>query len=93
MVVQPKSNGLSKDYLAMILRGIDYASVITGTAQPQITRQPLSKISIFVPSVAEQKQIVAKVDELMALCDQLEVKLNVRNQVAEKFARSVVNAA
>jgi type I restriction enzyme S subunit len=93
MVVQPKSNGLSKDYLAMILRGIDYASVITGTAQPQITRQPLSKISIFVPSVAEQKQIVAKVDELMALCDQLEVELNVRNQVAEKFARSVVNAA
>lgn len=93
MVVRPKSNGLSKDYLAMILRGIDYASVITGTAQPQITRQPLSKISIFVPSVAEQKQIVAKVDELMALCYQLEVKLNDRNQVAEKFARSVVSAA
>ena len=93
MVVRPKSNGLSKDYLAMILRGVDYASVITGTAQPQITRQPLSKISIFVPSVAEQKQIVSKVEELMAFCDLLESGLKSRSELAEKFARSVVSAA
>jgi restriction endonuclease S subunit len=43
--------------------------------------------------LSEQQVIVAKVDELMALCDQLESELKVRSEVAEKFARSVVNAA
>jgi restriction endonuclease S subunit len=92
MVVRPKTNGLSKEFLAVILRGVDFASVITGTAQPQITRQPLSKISIFVPTVPEQKRIVAKVDELMALCDQLELAKNQRDEIRTATQKSAIDA-
>ena len=92
MVVRPKTNELSKKFLAVILRGVDYASVITGTAQPQITRQPLSKISIFVPTVAEQKRIVTKVDELMALCDQLEQQQHHRNNLRTSTRKSAIGA-
>ena len=53
----------------------------------------LTDAPLLLPSYSEQKQIVSKVEELMALCDQLESELKSRSEVAEKFARSVVNAA
>ena len=43
-----------------------------GSAQGVIGKSELSAVKIRVPPLAEQMRIVAKVDELMALCDQLE---------------------
>ena len=42
------------------------------TAQPGFNIINLKKFVVPVPPIAEQHRIVAKVDELMALCDQLE---------------------
>jgi len=43
-----------------------------GTAQPNLSAADLGKFLVPLPPLAEQHRIVAKVDELMALCDQLE---------------------
>ncbi|MCG6410202.1 restriction endonuclease subunit S [Vibrio fluvialis] len=43
-----------------------------GTAQPNLSASDLAKFVIPLPPLNEQHRIVAKVDELMALCDQLE---------------------
>jgi type I restriction enzyme S subunit len=47
----------------------------TGTAQPTIGLRPLRNFLIPIPPLAEQHRIVAKADQLMALCDQLEASL------------------
>ena len=47
----------------------------TGTAQPTIALRPLRNFAVPLPPLAEQRRIVAKVDELMAMCDRLEVSL------------------
>ena len=47
----------------------------TGTAQPTIALRPLRNFIVPIPPLAEQHRIVAKVDELMALCDRLEASL------------------
>lgn len=44
------------------------------TAQPNCNGTTLSKMMIPLPPLAEQKRIVAKVEELLALCDKLKLK-------------------
>ena len=46
-----------------------------GTAQPNLSSADLGKFVVPLPPLAEQHRIVARVDELMALCDQLEAQL------------------
>ena len=45
-----------------------------GTGQPNVNGQALGNLRIAIPPLAEQHRIVAKVDELMALCDRLEAR-------------------
>jgi type I restriction enzyme S subunit len=45
------------------------------TAQKNINLEILTQVLIPIPPLAEQHRIVAKVDELMALCDELEASL------------------
>jgi type I restriction enzyme S subunit len=57
------------------LRDVLYAQS-TGTAnQANIGSTQISNLAVPLPPLAEQKRIVAKVDELMTLCDQLEAQL------------------
>lgn len=45
-----------------------------GTGQPNVNGTALKGLLISLPPLAEQHRIVAKVDELMALCDRLEAQ-------------------
>ena len=67
---------LNSNYLALYLRNSiakEYYYInAKGTAQKGIYLNQLSVLPVAVPPLEEQKRIVTKVDELMALCDQLE---------------------
>lgn len=66
-------------FLLAVLRSslaYDQASAsTTGTAQPTIPLGSLRNFAIPLPPLAEQRRIVAKVDELMSLVDELERQL------------------
>jgi len=61
MVVKPKDN-LNKNFLFYFLRNTNLNSVISGSAQPQITRASLSPFKIPLPPLEVQKEIVEQIE-------------------------------
>ena len=61
-----------------------------GTAQKGIYLGQLSEMPIVVPPIKEQHRIVAKVDELMTLCDQLENQHNNAAVAHEKLVTQLL---
>jgi type I restriction enzyme S subunit len=58
----------------------------SATAIPIINKSKWESIPIPVPPLAEQKRIVAKVDELLATCDELERQLQHQQDLSSRIA-------
>ena len=67
-------------------------SVQTGIAYPAINDKQFFWGVIPVPPIAEQHRIVAKVDELMALCDKLEQQQTDSNDTHQTLVKTLLAA-
>ena len=71
---------LDSDYLKNVLKSPSFVSYVNarsyGMKMPRLGTEDGRKAAFPLPPLAEQHRIVAKVDELMALCDQLEAHHN-----------------
>ena len=68
------------DYILLMMKGFE-AYILKnltkmGTTVESLRFDDFSKHYFIIPPLEEQHRIVAKVDELMALCDQLKARLN-----------------
>jgi type I restriction enzyme S subunit len=89
--VRPRQ-GILSEYLAVCLQvdaqnGV-LAKYFTGATIKHFTGRSLSEYAIPLPPLAEQKRIVAKVYELMALCDRLEAQQHERETQHAALARA-----
>lgn len=68
--------GLSNTYLLLLLKALKpyFISLGAGGAQPNISREKIISTVVGLPPLEEQTRIVARVEELMRLCDALEAK-------------------
>lgn len=79
------SSGISDFMLLQILAKPFQLQLIdnaTGMTAPGIKASKLKEIPMLIPPIAEQHRIVAKVDELMKICDQLKDQLQ-QSQVTQ----------
>jgi len=66
------------------------AAYFTGATIKHLTGRSLSEYPVPIPPLAEQRRIVAKVDQLMALVDELEVQLTASRAAGAKLLAAAV---
>ena len=84
---------IDQGFLIWLLKGTDLKKNENATAQPVISGRKIYPIIIGIPPLAEQKRIIAKVDQLMHLCDELENRLNQSKKDSEMLMQSVLHEA
>ena len=81
---------LFPQYCALALRRPDFVDYVTrlgqGTKMPRLRTEDAAVAPFPLPPLAEQHRIVAKVDELMALCDRLEAARTERETTRDRLA-------
>jgi type I restriction enzyme S subunit len=84
-----------KDYVKLYFRKAyaELRSHAAGGAQPNLNVGKISNTVLALPPLAEQHRIVAKVDELMALCEQLKARLSDAQTTQFHLADAVVEKA
>jgi len=82
--------GNDPEFACLLLRSLHLERFSTCTAVPTLNRNVVHKEVVRVPPLAEQKRIVAKVDELMALCDRLEAQQQERETRHAALARAAL---
>ena len=75
MVITPLNSYLSKKYLFYYLKNSNMEDIITGSAQPQITKTKIEKLLFITPPLAEQKRIVEKIEEIFSELEFIEEAL------------------
>jgi type I restriction enzyme S subunit len=80
-------------FMTYCLNIIDINSFITGGFQPKLSQGNLIQIEIPLPPLSEQQRIVAKLDELMGYCDELEASIKESQQQNELLLQQVLREA
>ena len=93
-VISPLSEDIDSRYLRHVVTAdatLDQAHSSTKSiGVPDLGMGSIRSFVIPLPPLEEQKRIVAKVDQLMTLCGELEAKLNQTQQHSEKLMEATV---
>lgn len=89
---------VSPDYFCLLFKGAEsidtqLIELCAGSTRLFLTQSILAKLHFPLPPLAEQHRIVAKVDEVMALCDQLEAKLITTEADSRRLLEAVLRDA
>jgi type I restriction enzyme S subunit len=90
--------GISPEYLLWLLRRDQVITWLTNemnanTGVPTLGKEKMERLPIPLPSLAEQHRIVARVEQLMTLCDQLEQQLSQAEQSRRGLLEAVLREA
>ena len=80
-------------YLVMLFRRPYFDDVVKDSGLKNLTTEHLKRLVVPLPPLADQHRIVAKVDALMALCDQLEASLTTTATTRSKLLEALLHEA
>jgi type I restriction enzyme S subunit len=87
---------VAPEFLCFFLNSLATVHVEAGSVGVALTHfntKSVATMPLPLPPLAEQHRIVAKVDELMAICDQLETKITATEHDSRSFLESVLAEA
>jgi type I restriction enzyme S subunit len=93
----PKEQLYALGFTEVLLRSDLFQSLVLDAvnqnAQPNIGKEKIEELFIPIPPLAEQHRIVAKVNELMALCGRLEAQLTTTQTESRRLLEAVLHEA
>lgn len=96
LILRPKADVLPS-YLALFLgspRTRDFLnSASVGATMQNLNQRILLSLTVLLPPLAEQRRIVAKVAELMAVCDQLDQSLTTEQTARARLLEALLHDA
>ena len=84
-VLDCNENLLCLEYVMWFINAINLAPYVTGTAQPKMNQQKMNSIPVALPPFAEQKRIVARIEEILPLIDRYETAWNKLEAFNKRF--------
>ncbi|RZL37852.1 MAG: restriction endonuclease subunit S [Rubrivivax sp.] len=97
MMLIRAGNQIAGEYLELVLNAPPITNLArsstTGGAAPRVNVSTVKKYPIPFPGLADQRHIVSKANELLAMCDQLKIDLNQAHQHHEHLASVLVEQA
>ncbi|QWD25465.1 hypothetical protein G6686_02145 [Polynucleobacter paneuropaeus] len=86
MVIKPREKNIDLRFLKYYLEsGIDIKKVITGAAQPQITRQSLSFLKVDLPPLVEQQHIALILDKADSIKQMREMTIEKLDELVQSI--------
>ncbi len=92
-VLQAIDGITTNSFILNFLNQFDYQGYVNGGTRLKLTQANMRQIPVPLPSLAEQQQIAAKLDELLAQVDTLKIRLNTIPKILKRFRQSVLAAA
>lgn len=93
LIVKSKRSEMDRDFLYYALLGTNLRSNDSSTAQPVISGAKIYPVPFLIPSFDEQREIVARVEALFSLADQLEAKLTAARRIVERLTPALLAKA
>lgn len=87
------SQDFFQDFLVLLLKGTNLKENENATAQPVISGSKIYPIVVGIPPLAEQHRIVAKVAELMKLCDEIEARITTNTTTSRQLLEATLQEA
>lgn len=87
-ILKPKKDDY--DYMYYMLEALDYSDYITGSAEPVLSQERLSKVKVCVPPFAEQKSIADFLNKKCSEIDELIVVKQQKIEALKEYKKSVI---
>ena len=93
LVIVKRPFAIESAFLSYFMNSIAGGQIMektVGIALTHFNTQSVAQLTVALPPIAEQRRIVAKVDQLMAFVEHLETQQRERDKLAEAFAKACV---